>query len=1114
MAATNVQAFSGDVEISSNLAVSGSKFTYDNTNTTVFTGTANETANEIGYLDMSTSSTTNNIHVKVYIKYGQSAALGDAEYSFYIRPSAANLSLIYDYRDQNGTITPVVYRTNASDLHSGGTPGVVRFGYSIAAVQNVIWRVEVIQRLNDATFYPTNTDSAVVTTGLVQVTPAPFTRFDSNVNVGNGDLFVDTVGNKVGIGTTNPDNTLHIRNAIPAVLLDDSDDDTKVRFTGGAGGDLYIDSNWGGSGNTGDIIFREASSEKMRIAGNGNVGIGTNASPSQLTIASTIDALDATDSATFDKYTAVITNTMTSGADNKEIGLSFASYTGSTFATNARTPGAAITHERVDEFSKGKLHFKTKGNTNYNGACTTRMTIDESGNVGIGKTDPGTILDVAGDITASSIFIDDFIYHTTDTHTYFGFNAGDHFQIVEAGGVRFQVDSNGRVGIGVEAPAQLLDVAGRIRGDTMEIDTYIYHVGNTTTYMGFNANNQIVMRTNGTDRVTVKSDGDVGIGTDSPATQLEIRGQTTSSIPTIRLTNTAPGNAVQDLGGLEVYSVDGGGDFCGSIIVRRDNDGAAPDGNIVFRTGQNGVSSDRMIIKENGRVGIGTNNPDSELEIYGNTSSIKLTRSAASLNFGSSIDFVLFNNANEKFSYGRVSGSIADNTNGSEDGFMSFQVGTGGALGSNYEQEKMRIFSNGNVGIGTKNALGRLHISGGTGDAHLIIEADTNNSGEANNPRVVFRQDGGYLTGEVGLGDNHLVLRSRSSTSTNSGIKFYASNGVSSKTDLNEMETTQNEYMEIKGTGGAKIYGTENTTDYNDTNYAYTKTGLDANPNSQSFGLYVEQSVRAQGFVAISDKRIKSNIVDINDTYALDQIRAIKPKYYEYIDKKSRGSSSVIGFIAQEIKEVIPRAVAVTDGRIPNIYSFANITASNVLTFTDFNTSTLDSNATTSLVAYVRGNTNIKLTISEIIDEHSIRIVENIPNLGCSFDENGNVITETSTTTLTVEEYNNLESKDGYLPTISGYEQANVIISVDEYNSLEDKTGYTEVIDNYTITTTNYPGNEIFVWGQNVTDFHHINKDYIWTVATAALQEVDRQLQAEKARNDALEARITALENA
>jgi hypothetical protein len=135
---------------------------------------------------------------------GTGGSLSEAEYSFYIRPNTANFALIYDYRNKNNTITPVVYRTNATDLYSGGTPGVVRFGYSTTSVQNLVWRVEVTQRSNNVTFYPTNTGSAVVTTNLVHVTPAPFTKFDSNVAVGGSDLFVDTVGNKVGIGTNDP----------------------------------------------------------------------------------------------------------------------------------------------------------------------------------------------------------------------------------------------------------------------------------------------------------------------------------------------------------------------------------------------------------------------------------------------------------------------------------------------------------------------------------------------------------------------------------------------------------------------------------------------------------------------------------------------------------------------------------------------------------------------------------------------------------------------------------------------------------------------------------------------------------------------------------------------
>jgi len=45
-----------------------------------------------------------------------------------------------------------------------------------------------------------------------------------------------------------------------------------------------------------------------------------------------------------------------------------------------------------------------------------------------------------------------------------------------------------------------------------------------------------------------------------------------------------------------------------------------------------------------------------------------------------------------------------------------------------------------------------------------------------------------------------------------------------------------------------------------------------------------------------------------------------------------------------------------------------------------------------------------------------------------------------------------------------------------------------------------------------VNDFHHLNKDYLWTIGTAALQEVDRQLQTEKARTYELRQKVELLE--
>jgi hypothetical protein len=126
---------------------------------------------------------------------------------------------------------------------------------------------------------------------------------------------------------------------------------------------------------------------------------------------------------------------------------------------------------------------------------------------------------------------------------------------------------------------------------------------------------------------------------------------------------------------------------------------------------------------------------------------------------------------------------------------------------------------------------------------------------------------------------------------------------------------------------------------------------------------------------------------------------------------------------------------------IPNIYEVCNVTSSNIITFTTFDTSQLESNAyTIQLNTY--DNSEILVDITEIMDSHTIRISKDIT---------------------------------------------------------DDK---------------------VFVYGQQVDDFVYLKKDAIFTVATAALQEVDRQLQAEKTKVANLEAqlasvlaRLDALEN-
>jgi 6-pyruvoyl-tetrahydropterin synthase len=79
---------------------------------------------------------------------------------------------------------------------------------------------------------------------------------------------------------------------------------------------------------------------------------------------------------------------------------------------------------------------------------------------------------------------------------------------------------------------------------------------------------------------------------------------------------------------------------------------------------------------------------------------------------------------------------------------------------------------------------------------------------------------------------------------------------------------------------------------------------------------------------ALSDRRIKTNIKDINDESSLHKILEIEPKIYGYIDNIKRTNSNVYGFIAQQIREVLPEATELTIKYIPDIFKLAKINKS------------------------------------------------------------------------------------------------------------------------------------------------------------------------------------------
>ena len=78
--------------------------------------------------------------------------------------------------------------------------------------------------------------------------------------------------------------------------------------------------------------------------------------------------------------------------------------------------------------------------------------------------------------------------------------------------------------------------------------------------------------------------------------------------------------------------------------------------------------------------------------------------------------------------------------------------------------------------------------------------------------------------------------------------------------------------------------------------------------------------ISAAGYIVTSDERIKTNINIINTNEALETIRHITPKSFNFIDVLNQGGQKTYGFIAQEIEKENENLINKKTNYIPNIY--------------------------------------------------------------------------------------------------------------------------------------------------------------------------------------------------
>jgi hypothetical protein len=98
---------------------------------------------------------------------------------------------------------------------------------------------------------------------------------------------------------------------------------------------------------------------------------------------------------------------------------------------------------------------------------------------------------------------------------------------------------------------------------------------------------------------------------------------------------------------------------------------------------------------------------------------------------------------------------------------------------------------------------------------------------------------------------------------------------------------------------------------------------------SVSKNLYIGGDISANGTLysngtaVFSDRRIKQNIEDVSPESSLDRVLSLRVKMYNYTDNFLQGTKQEagdkIGFIAQEVKEVIPYAVENRQLQLPDL---------------------------------------------------------------------------------------------------------------------------------------------------------------------------------------------------
>jgi hypothetical protein len=660
-------------------------------------------------------------------------------------------------------------------------------------------------------------------------------------------LVINSSGN-VGIGTSSPTFKLEVNQSGAGIVHTDG---TRTFAT-------YLDSSgvWLGSRSNNNLQFyTNNGAVQLTLSTSGNLGLGV--TPAAWSGFKSLD------------FSAI---------SYSDLGvLRNAYYNGSSYIY--RSTAAASQYQMGSDGSHN--WYRAASGTAGNAITFTQaMTLDASGNVGIGTTAPQAVLDLGTGTAGRGL-------------TWGGSTGANRYASI------FAPFSNGGIVL-----------SASFHGST-SADSYINSYTGTTYANGIRLNtfgaDGIQFFTDGsasktagnaftpTERMRIDSSGNVGIGTTSPNGKLEVTSTSAGANTDTLYLNNLSSNAGTATS--LVFGVSTGPTVRSATIKAINNGGNAID--LTFLTSSGAVPAERMRIDSSGNVGIGTSSPDNKLEVVvGDNAGINIEQSG-SLQTGY---------LNFRDSDGTLSGRFSyDHGNDS----MRFNTAT---------LERMRIDSSGNVGIGTSSPNTKLEVTGavratnsgssgyfyrgyrsGTTSAWYVYDSGTEvqMTVEQANPLLFGTSNTERMritsAGRVGIG----ITSPSRALHVATGVLTLANNNGALFTDTNNAGVLLGSDNAIgyisgvtaAGTATAKLllqpFGDEVLVAATTDNGAY---------NLQCNGTGVWG---AGAYVNGSDERIKENIQPLNS--GLDVVQKLNPVTYKYKETWSKDQSTQTGFIAQEL---------------------------------------------------------------------------------------------------------------------------------------------------------------------------------------------------------------------